>query len=400
MPAAEPFPTVLYLHQYFRTPAEGGALRSWFVAEELTRQGARVEMITAHDRPTYERRVFGERLTVHYLPVPYANAFGPLARVRAFLAYGWGALRLAGRLVGEVAGLKVCFATSTPLTVGVVARLLCAWRGVAYVFEVRDLWPEAPIQLGYVRAAPLRWLLRGLERWIYEGARHIVALSPGMVAGVCATGTATPTTLVPNMADTAAFQPAFAGTGGSAESFVILYAGALGRANRVTFLLDAAEATHRAGLSAVRFVVAGSGAEAEHLRMEVTQRALPNVRLVGTLDRAGIQAWRARAAASFTCFDVVPVLDTTSPNKFFEGLAAGALSITTTRGWLRELVETHQCGFGYDPRQPAEFVAKLRPLVADRARLRLAQENARRLAETAFRRETLAAAVAGLILQP
>jgi glycosyltransferase involved in cell wall biosynthesis len=219
-----------------------------------------------------------------------------------------------------------------------------------------------------------------------------------MMAGAQASGTASPMALVPNMADTAAFLPAFAGTSSPADPFIILYAGALGRANHIRFLLDAAEATHNAGLAAVQFVIAGDGAEAGALQTDAARRTLPNVRFVGALDRAGIQGWRTRAAASITCFAAVPVLDTTSPNKFFEGLAAGALSITTTGGWLRELVETHHCGFGYAPHQPAEFVEKLRPFVEDRTRLRAAQANARHLAEARFSRKQLAAEAARLIL--
>lgn len=390
-----PSPHILYLHQYFRTPAEGGALRSWFLAEELGRQGARVEMVTAHNKATYERREVGPHLTVHYLPVRYDNRFGALARVRAFLAYAWGAVRLAGRLPNAT----VCFATSTPLTVGLVAWWLKRRRGLPYVFEVRDLWPEAPIQLGYVRAAPLRWALRKLERLIYDGARRIIALSPGMVAGVRASGTATPVMLVPNMADTARFRPAFAGSGGNEAPFIILYAGALGRANRVGFLLDAAEATQASGLAAVQFVVAGDGAEADGLRADATRRGLANVQFVGALNGEQLAAWRARAAASFTCFDTMPVLATNSPNKFFEGLACGALSVVTVGGWLRELVEQHACGFGYDPLIPTEFIAKLRPFVEDRAGLRAAQQRARQLAATQFSREKLAAQAARLILE-
>ena len=391
-------PRVLYLHQYFRTPAEGGALRAWFIAHALAEQGAYVELITAHNGGAYARRVFHERLTVHYLPVPYANAFGVGARVRAFGAFGWEALRLASRLARQPAGPTVCFATSTPLSVGVVARVLRGWRAVPYVFEVRDLWPEAPIQLGYVRAAPLRWALRRLERWIYDGARRIIALSPGMVAGVRRTATLTPVALVPNMADTESFAPTFAGAGGPAAPFVILYAGTLGRANHVAFLLDAAAAVRAAGLAAVEFVVAGTGAEAATLQAEAATRGLTNVAFVGALDGATLAEWRGRAAASFTCFDDVPILDTNSPNKFFEGLAAGQLTITTTRGWLRELVEEAGAGFGYHPRHPAELVAQLRGYVQDRALLRAAQLRARALAEARFSRQQLAAEAARLIL--
>ena len=38
---------ILYLHQYFRTPEEGGALRSYYLSQALVQAGHTVELITA-----------------------------------------------------------------------------------------------------------------------------------------------------------------------------------------------------------------------------------------------------------------------------------------------------------------------------------------------------------------
>ena len=100
------------------------------------------------------------------------------------------------------------FATSPPLTIG-LAGIAAArrWR-VPLVFEVRDLWPEAPIQMGALRSPVAQRAARGLERATYRAAAHVVALSPGMRDGVIAAGVAPErVTLIPNASDLELFSP-------------------------------------------------------------------------------------------------------------------------------------------------------------------------------------------------
>ena len=47
-----------------------------------------------------------------------------------------------------------------------------------------------------------------------------------------------------------------------------------------------------------------------------------------------------------------PVLDTSSPNKFFESLAAGVPVIQNTNGWMRDFLEEYRVGFTIDPTNP------------------------------------------------
>lgn len=375
---------IIYLHQYFKTPSEGGALRSYYLSQALVQAGHSVELITSYNGAHYKIENV-EGVTVHYLPVPYSNKLGFAGRIKAFLKFGW----LSSRLAFKIKNADVCFATSTPLTIGIPALLLKKLRGIPYYFEVRDLWPEAPVQLGFIRNRFLKSVLYGLEKLLYRNAAHIVALSPGMVSGVKRYRLQTPVHLIPNIADCTFYRPDFTNIPSPEKPFIIAYIGTLGRANRVGFLLDIAKVCLEADLTRIQFIIAGSGAETEVLKERAAKEELTNVTFREHLTRQQVRELLQQAAATYTSFDTVPVLETNSPNKFFDGLAAGKLSIVNTHGWLQELVETHSCGFYLNPEEPEAFPDKILPFLKDPVLLREYQKNARRLAEKEFLRGKL-----------
>ena len=375
---------ILYLHQYFRKPSEGGALRSYYLSTALAKAGHEVELITAYNGKTYKTETI-EGVKVHYLPVAYDNRFGFLARIKAFLKFSWQSTRLAFKLKNT----DVCFATSTPLTIGIPALLLKKFRGTPFIFEVRDLWPEAPVQLGIIRNELLKTVLFWFEKLLYRNAANIVALSPGMVAGVKKNKLPVPVTLIPNIADCQFYQPVFTEKISTSAPFVISYLGTLGRANRVDFLLDIAKLCQEKNLHQVKFMIAGSGAESRHLKQKAQNLNLQNVEFTGHFNRKQVRELLNDSAATYTSFDKIPVLETNSPNKFFDSLAAGKLCLVNTQGWLQDLVEKNNCGFYADPQQPAVFVQKLIPFLTDPNLLKTCQQNARSLAEQEFSLEKL-----------
>ena len=78
----------------------------------------------------------------------------------------------------------IVFATHTPLQVGLAGARLGRIFAVPFVFEVRDLWPEALVNVGVLRNSIVIWWLKRMARRIYHDADHIVALSPGMKEGI------------------------------------------------------------------------------------------------------------------------------------------------------------------------------------------------------------------------
>lgn len=392
---------ILYIHQYFKTPEEGGAIRSYYIASALVEAGHEVVMLTSHNQRRYEvKRING--IDVHYLPVFYENRLSTPGRSKAFLQFVWQAFRLLLRL----RPFDICYASSTPLTAGLPALLAHRWLKLPYLFEVRDLWPEAPIQLGYIKGAWAKKILRKLEEVLYHQARAVIALSPGIARGIAKVSPLSPVHLIPNMADCRFFSPstkgklATAATGLPAleNNFVVSYLGAAGQANQLEYLLEAARACQEHKLR-VRFLLAADGGRLDTLKKQACLSGLQNVTFVPYGNKEQVRSFLNLSDAVYTCFGPQPVLETNSPNKFFDGLAAGKLSIVNTGGWLKELVESRQCGFYTKAEDPQDFAFQLSPFLANKALLKEYQQNARSLAENTFSRDLLCRKVVELVEQ-
>ncbi len=375
---------ILYIHQYFRKPEQGGALRSYYLAKALVQAGHTVELITAYNGEIYyQEDVAG--IHVHYLPVAYDNNFGFGRRVFAFTAFVYRSISLALK----IKDIDLCYATSTPLTVGFTALALKKLKNIPFYFEVRDLWPAAPIQLGFIRQKQVQQTLHRLEIYIYAQAKKIITLSPGIEAGIKPFKLASLLEMIPNMADTHYYTTDCPARPSEQAPFYICYIGAMGVANKVDYLLDIAQACLNQNLKQVKFIIAGSGSEQERLQRRATAQNLVNITWVGKLNREQVRHYLAIAHATYTSFAPFPVLETTSPNKFFDSLASGKLTIVNVKGWLKELVEQHKCGFYADPENPSEFIQKLISFLQHPEVLAHAQRNARTLAEAQFSRKLL-----------
>jgi len=391
---------ILYLHQYFMTRAGIGGTRSYEFARRFAARGHEVSMVTAAAAGEDSRRA------VDGIEVVGVRAgFGDYVRGTK-LSYPRRALefaRFAAAATLTVLRLPrpdVVYATSPPLTMALPALAAAKRHRVPLVFEVRDLWPEAPIQMGALTNPLLQRLARRLERYVYRRATHVIALSPGMRRGVIAGGTpAEKVTLVPNASDLELFSPDRDGGDVRArlnlgDRFVCSYFGTMGEANDLTQVIEAAALMD----DAVRFVLHGDGKRREALEELVRQLGLRNVVFSDPMpDKESVARLAAASDACMTIYKDVPVLYTCSPNKLFDTFAAGRTAIVNTPGWLTELVEEGEAGVSVRPAD-AEDLARQVGHLRDHPDL-VAQygRNARRLAETQFSRDMLAERALGVL---
>jgi glycosyltransferase involved in cell wall biosynthesis len=374
---------ILYLHQFFITRAGVGGTRSYEFARRFVANGHGVRMVTAGSGRS---RVDG--IDVVGVPGAYSDYMSATAssdrdRMLAFARFGAGATLAAARGPRP----DVIYATSPPLTIAIPALAAAArWR-VPLVFVVRDLWPEAPIQMGALSDPRMQRWARSLERRAYDRAARVVALSPGIRDGVVAAGVAPEkVALVPNAADLDLFRP---DAPPDPDGFVVSYFGTMGEANDLTAAIEAARL-----LPDMRFVLMGDGKR----RAELERSAPPNVEFPGpAAGKEQVAELAARSRACLTFFKDVPVLATNSPNKLFDTFAAGRPAVVNMDGWMRELVEDNDAGL-YAPAGDAEELARklawLRAHPDDAAHM---GRNARALAEREFGRDELAARVLAVL---
>lgn len=388
---------IIYLHQYFKTPEEGGAIRSYYITTALVKAGFEVEVITSHNTKKYQQRNI-KGVSVHYLPVYYNNSLGTFSRLNAFLKFIIKSYALAKKIQRQNSSTPLLvYATSTPLTVGWVALRLKRILGIPYFFEVRDLWPQAPIEMGVINNKWLKKYLYRLEKRVYQQAETIIALSPGMQQDIAEKTNPAKLKMIPNMADNTFFEKQGESFSKNSKKFIISYLGTVGQANHLEYFLAIAQLAQEKRVNQIQFWIVGDGKQLDSIKQQAGH--LKNVTFKSPVNKQGVKTILNQSNATYTSFLQKTVLTTCSPNKFFDSLAAGKLTIVNTQGWLKDLVETHKCGFYANPLAPEEFINKLMPFIEDEKKLEIYQQNARDLGLSKFDKEKLCQEVINLVSQ-
>ena len=335
-------------------------------------------------------------IDVLFLNVPYANRYPTPVRLASFTAFTIAA-GVAGALERRP---DVVFASSTPLTIGLAGLATARLKRAPFVFEIRDLWPAVPVQLGALKSRAAIRSAEWLERRLYAGAERIVVLSEGAQQDLERRGIPRgKLALIPNASDLDVFRPGvvdegFRGKHGLEGRFVALYAGAMGRANGLDQLVDAAVALRG---SQVTIVALGDGGERPRLERRVRELGLENLRFLPSVAKDELAGIVGAADVTLTIFAPYPVLETNSPNKFFDSLAAGKPPVVNLDGWLRRLVEENDAGAWAPAGDPKRLAEVLTELASDSVRVERMGRNARALAEREFSRDLMAERLARVL---
>lgn len=393
---------VVYFDPKFLTPRHSAPTRAYSLARRLVERGHDVTMVARDLRwlevtPDARRaRLVGRErvdgIDVMWMRIPYDQSFSKRKRLLSYGAYAASASLVAASGVRP----DVVYASSTPLTVGIPAALTARVKRVPWVFELQDLWPAAPAALGFLDGSKELAAAEWLERTLYASAARIVVCSQEVVDVLAARGIpGEKLVLIPNFAETGLFRPGvrderFRTKHGLEGKFVAVYSGAMGVANGVHQLADVAAALKRIGAGRVAIVALGSGSEREALERRVREEKLDNLLLLPPVSREEMPAIVGSADATLTVFAPNPVLELNSPNKFFDGLAAGKPVVVNVNGWLRRLVEENDAGV-YAPAEDADaFARALTTLADDPHRVHAMGDKARDLAMREFARDLLA----------
>jgi glycosyltransferase involved in cell wall biosynthesis len=139
----------------------------------------------------------------------------------------------------------------------------------------------------------------------------------------------------------------------------------------------------------IHFLLCGEGAMKEQLQRTAERLHLTNVSFVPFQNRDGVKELLNVTDAVFICYQPVPILESGSPNKYFDGLAAGKLIIINFDGWIRHEIEAEECGFAVNAKDPSTFASKITSYLEDNDRLKRSQERSRALAEKKYSRKLL-----------
>jgi len=392
---------ILYIHQYFVTPKDDKGTRSYEFSKALISKGHHVTMLTSDYLGKYKKLITRKNIDgieVIYIRNRYSNKMSFFRRIYSFIRF----MLISCFIAFRERNADLVFATSTPLTVGWIGRFKKRISKIPFIFEVRDLWPELPIEMGIIKSKLLIRILKSIEKKIYSSADQIIALSPGMKKGIMKAGVPNrKISLIPNGCDLKMFEKSLkkrvlrTRLNFSENDFILVFAGAHGMANGLDYVLDMAKYAQH--LSNVKFVLIGNGSEKNKLITRKEKENIDNLFLLDPIPKLELVDYLQDADMGMQILKNIPAFYYgTSPNKFFDYISAGLPVLCNYPGWVTDMIKENYCGIVTNPEIPESFVKEFENLNL-KADIEKMKFNALELAKSKFNREVLASQVIDIV---
>jgi glycosyltransferase involved in cell wall biosynthesis len=344
---------ILYFYQYFATSKGSWGTRVHEFTREWVKDGHEVTVVTSvYSKSDISPQKFidtqyfdGVKVIIINVRIDNRQPF--LQRIFSFLTYStlscWYALTYPTQVV---------IASSGPITVG-IPGLLAKLRGKKLVFESRDLWPDGAIELGIITNPLMIKAARWFEKLCYASSDLIVALSIGMEKEIRGKSPHQNVITVTNAANIPLFSTprSFSANLGLAPKSYAIYTGNIGEVNNSLWLLEAAKILKKKS-SPLKILIVGEGQQRELIDQQIKAHQLDTLLRWPLMPKEDLVALVQNAIVSLVPLKGTPVLDTSSPNKFFESLSAGVPVVQNTQGWMKDFLIEHQIGFTLSPDDP------------------------------------------------
>lgn len=385
--------TILYFYQYFSTSNGSWGTRVHEFTREWAKNGHEVIVVTSiysksdlKSDKLFETQII-DNVKVKILNLKVDNKQSFLRRVFGFLIYSFVASWYAVSIRADVV-----IASSGPITVGIPGLIAKLLRKRKLIFEVRDLWPDGAIELGLLKNKILKYMAFRLERLCYKNSDLIVALSPGMKEEIEKKSQGSKVISVTNSANIELFA--------SRQNFpehkmffqpktYALYTGNIGMVNNATWMFEAAKLLKEMNRSDIKIVWIGDGQQKSHFLKRKLDEQVDNLIIIDLMPKKELVPIVQHALVCLAPLKESAVLNTSSPNKFFESLAAGVPVIQTTNGWMKDFLYQHEVGFTLNPNNPQELADFLINIEQDVAKLDKMRSNASSIAKRYFDKDVL-----------
>ncbi|HZW21407.1 glycosyltransferase family 4 protein [Noviherbaspirillum sp.] len=359
---------ILYINHYAGSPRHGMEYRPHYMASNWLRMGHDVTVVAAtasHLRQkspdTFqdmaEEMVEGVRYV--WLKTPAYEGNG-LRRVRNMASFVFSLYRFRKHLV-QAFRPDVVIASSTYTWDIFPARTIARLAGAKLVFEVHDLWPLSPMQLGGMpRYHPFIMSLQWGEDYACRHADVVVSMLPYADKHLCGRGMDRGKFhYVPNGIDLEEWQASAKALPAAHRAvlescrrdgqFIVCYAGSHGLSDALDILVDTAAEVRD---QPVAFLLVGQGPDKARLRERAMLLGLKNVHFLDPVPKAAIPDLLRSADCLYIGGKDQPLYQFgISPNKIMDYMASGRPVVSAFQAGNDAIGEAG-CGFSVKSEDP------------------------------------------------
>jgi glycosyltransferase involved in cell wall biosynthesis len=329
---------ILLINHYAGSPRHGMEFRPFYLAREWVKAGHKVQIVAAsysHIRarqPDIEGIVSYEEIEgIFYrwdsTPAYMGNGVGRVRNMLTFMRALW---RDRDRLVEDFRPDVVIASSTYPMDIW-LARHIAGLAGAKLVFEVHDLWPLSPIELGGMsRWNPFIIWVQMAEDYAYRHSDKVISMLPKAQDYMQSRGMSPAKfSYVPNGVNEEEWDQPVPLPLEVEEHLkrlqanglpIVVYAGTHGLANALDVLLDAAHQLK----GKVQILLVGTGPERERLVNRVVREGLTNVSMLPAVPKRVVPSLLAEIDISYIGWHPNPLYRFgISPNKLMDYMMAG-----------------------------------------------------------------------------
>ena len=392
---------ILFIHQHFLTPEEGGSTRHFELAKYLAGNGNKVTVIAGSvnyltgKNSRRDGKKIPRREIVDGIEVIRTWAYPGIHKSYISRFFSFISFMISGIIAGfAIRKVDIVIACSPQIFTGISGAILAWIKRAPFVFEIRDLWPQFAIETGVLTNYLLVYLAGMLEKGIYTAADFFLVNSPGFIGHLEKFNIPRGKIfLIPNGSDTTVFCPGkkdnfIRSEFGLNEYFVAMYAGAHGLANGLDVLVESAKILK--DRDNIMFVLVGDGKEKTRLMELSNSYDLKNIRFIDTQPREIIPDFFRAADVCLAVLQKKGSFKTVYPNKLFDYMASARPVILGIDGSAREVLEKAGAGIFVEPGNPGRLAEAVLELYNDRDRAKTYGDNGRKYVIENFDRRDIA----------
>lgn len=372
---------ILLINHYAGSPRHGMAYRPYYLAREWVRAGHRVRILAA-DRSHIRARqpdlagearrdevIDGVEYSWYRTPPYNGNGIGRVRNMGAFVT----ALYLGSKEIARAYKPDVVIASSTyPMDIWPAHRIARLAKA-KLLFEVHDLWPLSPMELGGMsKWHPFIMLVQQAEDYAYRHADRVVSMLPKVREYMMSRGLA-PEKLhfVPNgidpgewLTDSPDLPDEVRNTLGALraqDTAIVGYAGTHGVSNALDNMLDAAKLMRG---EKVAFVLVGGGPSKASLQERASREKLDNIIFLDPVEKSRVPSLLSYFDIAYIGWHRHPLYRFgIAPNKLMDYMMAARPVLHAVEAG-NDPVREAGCGMTIEPDNPEAVVEGVRTLLA------------------------------------
>ena len=398
---------ILYVSQNFPPEIGAASARAFELARHWVAMGHQVVVLTGFPNYPTGSANHGQHETIPRLT--QRESVDGIRVVRTWL-WGIGDRRVRDRMLtytsfwlsSSLRGIAiprpdVIVASSPPLTVGLTGWWLSRIKRTPFIFDVRDLWPEAIVDLGgMTNTSTVVRALGAISRFLYRKADHVVVTSDATRAALVADGAAAParTTTIPNGVETETFIPtddadATKENLGLGGKFLVSFIGTIGLALDVDVVIRSASRL-QAGMDPIHFLFVGEGPVKRQAMDAVASRGLSNVTFLPGQRRDEIPKLIRASDVCLVTLRKAAVNDVVIPVRMLEFMSCGRPVVLCADGQAARILNAAEAGLVIEQGNDSALADAIVHLSRDVALRRNMGANGRRYVVENFSREQTA----------